>query len=106
MAYSLFALSYNKPDIRASLVAQLQCKRPWVDSWVRKICWRRDRLPIPVFLVFPCSSAGKEVTYKAGDLGLTSGLGRYPGERKGYPLQYCGLENSMDNIVTESDLTD
>ena len=22
----------------------LQCRRPWFDSWVRKICWRRDRL--------------------------------------------------------------
>ena len=26
-------------------------------------------------------------------------LGRYPGEGKGYPLQYSGLENSMDSIV-------
>ena len=38
----------------ASLVAQLvkirlQCRRPQFDAWVRKICWRRDRLPIPVF---------------------------------------------------------
>ena len=35
----------------------------------------------------------------AGDLGSIPGLGRYPGERKGYPLQYSGLENSMDCIV-------
>ena len=34
-----------------------------------------------------------------GDLGLISGLGRSPGERKGYPLQYSGLENSMDCTV-------
>ena len=34
-----------------------------------------------------------------GDLSLTSGLGRSPGEGKGYPAQYCGLENSMDCIV-------
>ena len=33
-----------------------------------------------------------------GDLGLIPGLGRYPGEGKGYPLQYSGLENSMDCI--------
>ena len=33
------------------------------------------------------------------DLGLIPGLGRYPGEGKGYPLQYSGLENSMDCIV-------
>ena len=31
-----------------------------------------------------------------GDLGLIPGLGRSPGEGKGYPLQYSGLENSMD----------
>ena len=37
----------------------------------------------------------------AGDLGLIPGLGRSPGERKGYPLQYSGLENSMDSIVHE-----
>ena len=34
-----------------------------------------------------------------GDLGLIPGLGRSPGEGKGYPLQYIGLENSMDCIV-------
>ena len=33
-----------------------------------------------------------------GDLGLIPGLGRSPGEGKGYPLQYSGLENSMDHI--------
>jgi len=64
-----------------------------------KICWRRDRLPTPVFLGFPGGSAGKESTYNAGDLGSISGLGRSPGEGKGYPLQYSGLGNSMDFIV-------
>ena len=34
-----------------------------------------------------------------GDLGLIPGLGRSPGEEEGYPLQYSGLENSMDCIV-------
>ena len=34
-----------------------------------------------------------------GDLGSIPGLGRSPGEGKGYPLQYFGLENSMDYIV-------
>ena len=42
------------------------------------------------------SSAGKESTCNAGDLGLIPGLGRSPGEGKGYPLQYSSLENSMD----------
>ena len=47
---------------------------------------------------FPGGSAGKESAYNEGDLGLT-GLGRSPGEGKSYPLQYSGLENSMDWIV-------
>ena len=48
---------------------------------------------------FPSSSVGKESACNAGDLGLIPGLGRSPGEGKGYPLQYSGLENSMDCIV-------
>ena len=48
---------------------------------------------------FPCGSAGKESACNAGDLGSIPGLGRSPGEGKGYPLQYSGLENSMDSIV-------
>ena len=58
--------------------------------------WRRDRLPTPVFLGFPCGSAGKESTCNVGDLGSTPEWGKSPGEGKGYPLQYSGLENSMD----------
>ena len=57
-------------------------------------------LPTPVFLGFPCGSAGKESACNAGDLGSIPGLGRSPGEGKGYPLQYSGLENSfMDYIA-------
>ena len=48
---------------------------------------------------FPSSSVSKESTCNAGDLGSISGLGRSPGEGKGYPLQYSGLENSMDCVV-------
>ena len=75
----------------------------------QKVCWGRDRLPTPVFLGFPCGSAGKESTCNEGDLGLIPVLGRSPGERKGYPLQYSCLENSTDCIVravTESDKTE
>ena len=77
----------------------LQCRRPQFDSWVKKICWRRGWLPTPVFLGFPCGSAGKESTCKVGDLGSIPGLGRSPGDGNGYPLQYSSLENSMDCIV-------
>ena len=48
---------------------------------------------------FPCGSSGKESACNAGDLGSIPGLGRSPREEKGYPLQYSGLENTMDCIV-------
>ena len=63
------------------------------DSWVGKIPWRRDRLPIPVSLGFPCGSDGKESAYNAGDLGSIPGLGRSSGGGHGNPLQYSCLES-------------
>ena len=77
---------------RSSLIAQLvknppASRRPQLDSWIGKVCYRRDGLPTPEFI---CN---------AGDLGSIPGLGRSPGEGKGYPLQYSGLENSMDSTV-------
>ena len=42
---------------------------------------------------------GEESACNVGDLGSIPGLGRSPGEKNGYPLQYSGLENSMDCIV-------
>ena len=57
--------------------------------------WLQSKFPMS----FPCSSAGKESTCNVGDLGSIPGLGRSPEEGKGYPLQYSGLENSMDFIV-------
>ena len=54
----------------------------------------------PVFLgFFPCGSTGKESACNAADLSLIPGLGRSPGEGKGYPLQYSGLADSMHCIV-------
>ena len=50
-------------------------------------------------LGFPGGSAGKESAHNVRDLGSIPGLGRSPGEGIGYPLQYSGLENSMDCIV-------
>ena len=83
--------------VGASLIAQLVKNLPAIqfESWVGKIRWRRGRLPTPVFLDFPCGSAGKESTCNEGYLGSIPGLGISLGERKGYPLQYSGLENSM-----------
>ena len=48
---------------------------------------------------FPCGSASKESACNVGELGSIPGLERSPGEGKSYPLQYSGLENSMDCIV-------
>ena len=51
----------------------------------------------------PCGSAGKESACNEGDLCSISGLGKSPGEGKGYPLQYSGrgwvVQNSMDWVV-------
>ena len=52
-----------------------------------------------VKLGFPCGSVGKEPPCNVGDLASIPGLGRSPGEGKDYPLQYSGLENSMDCVV-------
>ena len=53
----------------------------------------------PQVVILPGGSADKESACNAGDLGLIPGLGRSPGEGNGCPLQYPGLENSMDCIV-------
>ena len=54
---------------------------------------------IYIYMGFPGGSAGRESPCNAGDLGFIYGLGKSPGEEKDYPLQYSGLENSMDDIV-------
>ena len=48
---------------------------------------------------FPGGSVVKNLPANVGDMGLIPGLGRSPGEGKGNPLQYSGLENSVDHIV-------
>ena len=46
--------------------------------------------------IIKVSSEVKASACHAEDLGSIPGLGRSPGEGKGYPLQFSGLENSMD----------
>ena len=101
-------------------MAQLVKKPPvmWeFNLWVRKIPWRREWLPTPVFWPgefhglyspwvaksrtrlsegFPGGSDGKESTCNVGDLDSIPGLGRFPGEGNGNPLQCSCLENPMD----------
>ena len=78
-----------------------------------KVAWARDddgmvfwdssevalRVISGTYVGFPDSSIGKESTCNAEDPGSVPQLGRSSGEGKGYPLQYSGLENSMDCIV-------
>ena len=87
------------PDSSVGKESTCNARDPGSNSWVKKIPWRRDRLPTPVFMGFTCHSAGKESTCNLGDLGLIPRLGRSPEEGKGYPLQYSGLENSKPDIV-------
>ena len=63
---------------------RLQCRRPQFNSWVGKIHWRRDRLPTPVFLEFPCGSSSKESACNTGDLGSIPG-GKNPWRRERLP---------------------
>ena len=85
--YSFFDVDH----VKSFLLSLLQCCFYFM-FWV-------FGLKSPGILGFPCSSAGKESARNARDLGLIPGLGRSPGDGKGYPLQYSGLENSMDCIV-------
>ena len=75
------------------------------NPWGHRESDRTEQLSLSIksegesFLDFPGGSAGKESACNAGDLGSILGLGISPAEGKGYPLQYSGLENSMDCIV-------
>ena len=75
-----------KQNFRVSVYILLQARRTF---WF---------LPITI-QGFPGSSVGKESACNAGDAGSIPGLGRFPGEGKGYSLQYSGLEKSTDCIV-------
>ena len=59
-------------------------------------------MPRQFILIFPGGSDNKESACHAGDLGSILGLGRSPGEEKGYSLQYSCLENSMDRVALQA----
>ena len=79
------------------------------DSWVGKICWRRDRLPTPASLGFPCGSAGKESACNAGP-GFSPWVGKIPWRRERLPTsvfwsrEFQGLYNPWG--CKESDMTE
>ena len=73
-------------------------------TWAQLLCgmWDPPRPGIepmsPALMGFSGGSAGKESACNVGDLGLIPGLGRSPEEGNSYPLQYSGLENSVDSM--------
>ena len=89
-----------EPAVSGFLSCFLFCgfSLPWRKAF---LCppYRGDIFGVCSLLGFPCGSAGKESACNVGDLSSIPGLGRSPGEGKGYPLQYSGLENSTDSIV-------
>ena len=90
----------------ASLIAQLVKNLSAMQETPVQFLAQEDLLEkgyatTPVFLSFPCGSAGKEFTCNAGDLSLIPELGRSPGEGKGYPLQYSGLKNGVSKSQTQ-----
>ena len=81
----------------AFLIAQLvriylQLRRSRFDSWVGKICWKRDRLPTPVFLGFPGGSAAKESACSVRDSGsiVHSWIRKIPWRRERLPIPVFG----------------
>ena len=97
----------KEKDIHSSILAwRIPCTRPWghkesdMTEWLSLhfTLWLVFILKL-IFLSFPCGSARKEFACNVGNWGSIPGLGRFPGERKCYPLQYSVLENSTDCIV-------
>ena len=98
------ALKRNYNSLEKWLIPELV--KEYIQSWNILSFQRSGKLPISISYIcigrqalHYCGSAGKESACSVGDLGLIAGLGRPPWEGKGYPLQYSGLENSMNCIV-------
>ena len=89
----------------------MQCRRLRFDSWIRKIPWRRDRLPTPVFLGFTGGSDGKESSCNVGDLGwedpLEEGMTTHSSILAwSIRLDRGGVWRATVHGVTESDRTE
>ena len=74
----------------------MQAEDKWVFGQGGAVIRDSSLIKVLLCLGFPYGSAGKESARTVGDLGLIPGLGRSPGEGKGYRLQYSSLENPMD----------
>ena len=90
-----------------------EVERMWARGKYEHRVWNSfqhfNHLRVKLTLGFPGGSDSKTSACNAGDLGLIPRFGRSPGEWKGYPLQYYGLENPMDYSpwgCKESDMTE
>ena len=88
----------------AFLIVQLGKNLPAMQETLVRLLGREDPLEKgnathSSILGLSCGSAGEESTCDLGGLGLIPGLGRSPGEGKGFSFLFSGLENSMDYIA-------
>ena len=84
----------DNPPLEGDTVTDTHTIRVWRGH--PKTTKAREKQPEAALSRNYCGSAGKESACNVGDMGSIPGLGRSPGEGKGFPLQYSGLENSMD----------
>ena len=75
------------PNLRTTKYTKQLLTNPKGEKWQQQIIVGSIYHPLTSRDGLPCGSAGKESACNVGDLGSIPGLGRSPGERKGYPLQ-------------------
>ena len=73
----------------------------WLNLTVHSLLATKNLCLLSTQQGFPFGSAGKESAGNAGDPGSIPGLGRSPGEGKGYTLQYSGLESHRQTRLSD-----
>ena len=99
MKYKPYKLNKNGSPILQEVEEREKCVGVISVCFIIVIQLMMSQDRIDIWGLFPGSSAGKESACNKEDLGSIPGLGGSPGEGKSYPLQYSGLENSMNCIV-------
>ena len=92
--------NFKVPEVQKTYLYLWEEKKQSSEGKINLLCMHKYTIALYTFIQgFPCGSTGKGSACNVGDLGSIPGLGRSPGKGKGYPVQYSGLENSMDCIV-------
>ena len=97
-------------------MAQLVKNLPGMqETWVQFLGWEdpleKGYLPTPVFLGFPCGSAGKESTCSVGDLGSIPWVGKILWVRErlptpvSWPGEFHGVESKELNTTKRLSLS-